>query len=74
MSGGARLLLFAPPAPAPAALAQPQLRDLILQYFAAAQSRPWLSVWPVLAVRLGAPLAAASWTVGRAAARLFAER
>ena len=70
---GARLLLVAPPPPAPSALSpQAPLRDLVLTYFIAAQSRPWLSAWPLAAALLGAPLAAASWALGRAVARVTA--
>jgi hypothetical protein len=67
---GVRLLVFVPPQPTPASLSQAQLRDLILHYLIAAESRPWLSAWPILAALAGVPLAAVSWAAGRALARL----
>ena len=65
LTEGMRLLLFVPPPPSTAVLADPQVGRLALFYWAQAAARPWLSAWPLLAIVAGAPLAAASWTVGR---------
>ncbi|TMC45473.1 MAG: hypothetical protein E6J23_04575 [Chloroflexi bacterium] len=62
----ARMLLFAPPVPTSAlGGAEPRLTALFFQYYEQAVARPWLSLWPLGAAALGAPLAAASWLVGR---------
>ena len=61
-----RMVLFAPSAPTSAAGGvEPRLTSLYFQYYEQAVARPWLSLWPVAAAILGAPLAAASWIVGR---------
>jgi hypothetical protein len=36
-------------------------------------ARPWLSLWPVAAAFVGAPLAAASWVLGRRLAPTLAD-
>jgi len=46
---------------------------LYFQYYEQTVARPWLSLWPVAAAILGAPLAAASWLVGRHVARTLAD-
>src|SRR5437879_3451967 len=62
----ARMLLFAPPVPTSAlGGAEPRLTALFFQYYEQTVARPWLSLWPLGAAALGAPLAAASWLVGR---------
>jgi hypothetical protein len=70
-----RVVLF--PAPAPIGLADggpdPRGATLFFQYYAQAVARPWLSLWPILAALLGAPLAAASWLVGRRLGALLAD-
>ena len=71
LAEGARLFFFAPALPTPADISQAQLRNLILTYLVAAESRPWLSAWPLAAILLGTPLAAVSWAVGRRAARVI---
>jgi hypothetical protein len=43
----------------------PRATALYYQYYAQALARPWLSFWPLAAVAIGTPLAAASWIVGR---------
>jgi hypothetical protein len=43
----------------------PRATALYYQYYAQAVARPWLSLWPVAAALLGAPIAAVSWLVGR---------
>ncbi|OLC56476.1 MAG: hypothetical protein AUH85_06210 [Chloroflexi bacterium 13_1_40CM_4_68_4] len=68
---GARLLTFTPAPPSAGSLADPQFRGLVLTYYFAAEARPWLSAWPIAAALLGAPLAAASLTLGRVAARVL---
>jgi hypothetical protein len=61
-----RMLVFAPPLPTSAlGGAEPRLTSLYFYYYEQAVARPWLSLWPVAAAILGAPLAAVSWLVGR---------
>lgn len=67
---GLRLGLVAPPPPTQAALEDPQAGGLVLHYAAQAAARPWLSIWPMLAVFAAAPLAALTWTAGRSLGRL----
>ena len=70
----ARMLLFAPPVPTSAlGGAEPRLTALFFQYYEQTVARPWLSLWPLGAAALGAPLAAASWLVGRWVAVPLAE-
>jgi predicted membrane protein len=60
-----RMLLF--PAMPPSGTGDgldPRATALYYQYYAQAVARPLLSLWPVAAAVLGAPLAAASWLVG----------
>lgn len=69
-----RMLLF--PAMPPSGTGDgldPRATALYYQYYAQAVARPWLSVWPVAAAVLGAPLAAASWLVGRRIAAVLAD-
>jgi hypothetical protein len=69
-----RMLLFAPPPPTTAlGGVEPRATALYFQYYEQAVARPWLSLWPVAAAIVGAPLAAASWLVGRRVARLLAD-
>lgn len=70
----ARMLAFpaTPPGGASDGL-DPRATALYYQYYAQAVARPWLSVWPVAAALLGAPLAAASWLVGRRVAAALAD-
>jgi hypothetical protein len=69
-----RMMLFAPPAPASALSGvEPRLTALYFQYYEQTVARPWLSLWPVAAAILGAPLAAASWLVGRRIATTLAD-
>jgi hypothetical protein len=51
----------------------PRATALYYQYYAQAVARPWLSLWPVAAVVLGTPLAAASWIFGRRVAAVLAD-
>jgi hypothetical protein len=51
----------------------PRGTALYYQYYAQAVARPWLSLWPLAAAILGAPLAAASWLVGRRVAVVLAD-
>ncbi|MDQ2951432.1 MAG: hypothetical protein M3R54_04145 [Chloroflexota bacterium] len=70
----ARMMFFAPPAPGSAlGSVEPRLTALYLQYYEQTVARPWLSLWPVAAAILGAPLAAASWLAGRRVAAVLAE-
>jgi hypothetical protein len=71
---GARLLLFPPPPLSAASLGDPTSRGILLTYWYAAQARPWLSAWPLLAAIAGAPLAAASWIAGTRAAGVLTAR
>ena len=65
-----RMVLFGPPAPTGGADTD-RLTVLFMQYYEQTIARPWLSVWPVLAAILSAPLAAASLALGqRIGARL----
>ncbi|OLB90855.1 MAG: hypothetical protein AUI15_23815 [Actinobacteria bacterium 13_2_20CM_2_66_6] len=69
-----RMLVFAPPAPTSAlGGVEPRLTALYFQYYEQTVARPWLSIWPVGAAILGAPLAAASWVVGRRVAPALTE-
>jgi hypothetical protein len=69
-----RIILFAPPAPATAlGGVEPRLTALYFQYYEQTVARPWLSLWPVAAAILGAPLAAANWLVGRRVAQSLAD-
>jgi hypothetical protein len=70
----ARMLLFAPPLPTSAVGGtEPRLTALYFQYYEQTVARPWLSLWPLAAAILGAPLAAASWLVGQRIARVLAD-
>jgi hypothetical protein len=51
----------------------PRGTALYYQYYGQALARPWLSLWPVAAAILGAPLAAGSWVVGRRVAATLAD-
>jgi hypothetical protein len=57
-----RMAVFGPRAP----LADAELRfsGIFFQYYEQAVARPWLSLWPIAAAVVGAPLAAVSWRVG----------
>ena len=69
-----RMLVCTPPAPTSAlGGVEPRLTALYFQYYEQTVARPWLSLWPVAAAILGAPLAAASWLVGRHVARTLAD-
>ena len=69
-----RMLVFAPPAPTSAlGGVEPRLTALYFQYYEQTVARPWLSFWPVAAAVLGAPLAAASWVLGRRVAAKLAD-
>ena len=69
-----RMLVFAPPAPASAlGGVEPRLTALYFQYYEQTVARPWLSLWPVAAAILGAPVAAASWVLGRRVATTLAD-
>ncbi len=69
-----RMLVFAPPAPTSAlGGVEPRLTALYFQYYEQTVARPWLSLWPVAAAVLGAPLAAVSWLVGRRVATTLAD-
>jgi len=62
----ARMLFFAPPVPTSAlGGVEPRVTALYFQYYEQTVARPWLSLWPVAAAILGAPLAAASWLGGK---------
>jgi len=70
----ARMLLFGPPAPTTAlAGVEPRLGVLFFQYYEQTVARPWLSLWPVAAAVVAAPLAAASWLAGKRIAALLAD-
>ena len=60
-----RMVVFAPPIPTSGlGGAEPRLTSLYFYYYEQAVARPWLSLWPVAAAILGAPLAAVSWLAG----------
>jgi hypothetical protein len=60
-----RMILFpATPPSGTGAGVDPRGTALYYQYYAQAIARPWLSLWPVVAVILGTPLAAVSWIAG----------
>ncbi len=70
----ARTLLFAPPVPTSAlGSVEPRLTALYFQYYEQTVARPWLSLWPVAAALLAAPLAAASWLAGTRVAAALAD-
>ena len=70
----ARMLVFAPPVPSSAlGGVEPRLTALYFQYYEQTVARPWLSLWPVAAAVLSAPLAAASWLAGKRIATALAE-
>jgi hypothetical protein len=70
----ARMVLFAPPVPTSAlGGVEPRLTALFFQYYEQTVARPWLSLWPVAAAILGAPLAAVSWRAGRRIAVALAD-
>jgi len=70
----ARTLLFAPPVPSTAlGGVEPRLTALYFQYYEQTVARPWLSLWPVAAALLSAPLAAASWLAGKRVAAALAD-
>ena len=66
-----RMVLF-PATPPSGTGSDPRGTALYYQYYAQAVARPWLSLWPVAAVVLGAPIAAASWLAGRRVAAALA--
>ena len=69
-----RMLVFAPPVPSSAlGGVEPRLTALYFQYYEQTVARPWLSLWPLAAVLLGAPLAAASWIAGKRIAAALAD-
>jgi len=69
-----RMLLFAPPVPSSAlGGVEPRLTALYFQYYEQTVARPWLSLWPLAAALLGAPLAAASWLTGKRVAAALAD-
>ncbi len=74
LAEGMRLVVFAPPPPSGAIFSDARVGGLALFYWAQTAARPWLSVWPLLAMVVAVPLAAASWTSGRLAARVLAGR
>src|SRR6266508_1411993 len=55
LAEGLRLALTGP-VPSAAVLSDQQVGHLATQYWATAESRPWLSAWPMLALVLGAPV------------------
>ncbi len=67
---GLRLALFAPPPPTQAALQDGQAGALLTHYWEQATTRTWLSAWPILAAAVATPLAALTWSAGRALGRL----
>jgi hypothetical protein len=67
------VLLPATPPSGTATGTDPRATALYYQYYAQALARPWLSLWPIAAATLGAPLAAASWVGGRRVAVLLAD-
>ncbi len=69
-----RTIVFAPPAPTSAlGGVEPRLTALYFQYYEQTVARPWLSLWPVAAAILGAPLAAASWLTGKRVGAVLAD-
>src|SRR5437764_7949605 len=69
-----RTLVFAPPVPSSSlGGVEPRLTALYFQYYEQTVARPWLSLWPVAVAIIGAPLAAASWVVGRRVAATLAD-
>ncbi len=69
-----RTIVFAPPAPTSAlGGVEPRLTALYFQYYEQTVARPWLSLWPVAAALLGAPLAAASWLTGKRVGAVLAD-
>src|SRR5438477_6246512 len=69
-----RTLVFAPPVPSSAlGGVEPRLTALYFQYYDQTVARPWLSLWPLAAALLGAPLAAASWLAGKRVAAVLAD-
>jgi hypothetical protein len=69
-----RMMLFpATPVSGTGTGVDPRGTALYYQYYAQAVARPWLSLWPVAAAVLGAPMAAASWVAGRRVAALLAD-
>ena len=69
-----RTLVFAPPVPSSAlGGVEPRLTALYFQYYEQTMARPWLSLWPLAAALLGAPLAAASWLAGKRVAAALAD-
>jgi len=69
-----RMLVFAPPVPSSAlGGVEPRLTALYFQYYEQTVARPWLSLWPLAAALLGAPLATASWIAGKRIAAVLAD-
>jgi hypothetical protein len=69
-----RMTLFpATPPSGTGAGVDPRGTALYYQYYAQAVARPWLSLWPVAATVVGAPLAAASWILGRRVAGVLGD-
>jgi hypothetical protein len=58
-------LAIAHPLPSVAVLTDRTVGHLASQYWQMALARPWLSIWPLLAVAIGIPLAAFSYAVGQ---------
>ena len=70
----ARLSLFSPAVPTAAGGdTDPRLSGLFFQYYAQTVARPWLSLWPLAAAILGAPVAAVSWRAGERIGALLAD-
>lgn len=57
-------LAIAHPLPSAAVLTDRTVGHLATQYWQMALARPWLSIWPLLAVAIAIPLAASSYAVG----------
>ena len=68
-----RMLLFAPVPSSALGGVEPRLTALYFQYYEQTVARPWLSLWPLAAALLGAPLAAASWLTGKRVAAALAD-
>ena len=69
-----RMVLFpATPPSGTGSGVDPRGTALYYQYYGQALARPWLSLWPLAAAIVGAPIAAASWRVGRQSAAVLAD-
>lgn len=61
----ARMVLLPPEGTLSAGALRELRAPIEMQYYLAAQARPWLSGWPAAAFVVGAPIAALSWLLGR---------